>query len=96
MIINFSPIRSDAPLVLHVSGDVLTLNGEPFDFSPLAAGEDLPVRAIGNSWFTGPPVTRTAGQIVLTLLLPIPAQPTEVQKDPHSVEVTDGPVELPR
>ena len=42
MIITFFPLRSDATLALSRQGDVLSVNGEAFDFSDLPEGARLP------------------------------------------------------
>jgi hypothetical protein len=94
MLIHFSPIRWDEPLSASVSGDVLTINGEPFDFGDLDEGDLLPPEAI-SSQFIANPVTRTDGEIVMTLLLPIPALASEAQAFPESATVGSGEVPLP-
>jgi hypothetical protein len=94
MLISFSPIRWDQELSLSVDGDVLTINGEPFDFSLLEDDDLLPAEAIGSDFIVDP-VTRTDGDIVLTVLLPIPSEATESQRFPWQVEVTEGEVTLP-
>ncbi|MCJ7874811.1 hypothetical protein [Phaeobacter sp. J2-8] len=65
MQITFSPMRSDARLVLSRVGDVLTLNGEAFDFSQLPEGATLPRAAVASDWL-GSDVTRRAGKLCLT------------------------------
>lgn len=94
MNISFSPIRWDQELSLSVSGDVLTINGSPFDFSLLGEGDLLPPDAVGSD-FINQPVTRAAGEITLTILLPIPAEASEAQRFPWAVSVTEGEVTLP-
>ena len=46
MQITFSPMRADMPLVLHRAGDLLTINGDVFDFSVIPEGATLPRDAI--------------------------------------------------
>ncbi len=65
----FSPVRTDEQLVMSRSGDVLTLNGENFDFSPLLEGATLPREAILSDWFPGD-VSRAGGILSLTVRLP--------------------------
>jgi hypothetical protein len=94
MVINFSPLRWDQELSLSVSGDVLTINGEPFDFSLLDEGDLLPAEAV-ESEFINSPVTRTDGEIVVTVLLPIPSDASDAQRFPEPVTVESGEVPLP-
>ena len=69
MKLSFSPVRMDADFTLAVAGDVLTLNGEAFDFTPLQEGDTLPRDVISSDWFAGD-VSRTEGRVHLTLILP--------------------------
>lgn len=69
MNIFFSPFRSDDSLSLHVSSDVLTINGVAFDFSQIAEGEVLPVSAVGCNLLKGV-VTRHEGALHLDVMLP--------------------------
>jgi hypothetical protein len=94
MIINFSPILWDAPLSMSVAGDTLTINGEPFDFSLLDEGDLLPADAV-ESDFINSPVTRSGGEIVVTVLLPIPSDASEAQRFPEPVTFESGQVPLP-
>lgn len=95
MQINLSPIRSDEPLVVSKSGDVLTINGEVFDFSPLPDGASLPAEAIDSTHFAGP-VERIDGELHLTLRLPHGPNASEALRFPEPIEMTgDGPVPIP-
>ncbi|AXQ49222.1 hypothetical protein ACLPJF_07635 [Pseudomonas vlassakiae] len=91
----FSPVRTDEQLVMSRSGDVLTLNGENFDFSPLLEGATLPREAILSDWFPGD-VSRAGGILSLTVRLPHgPYAPEETRfPEPITIEV-DGVVKLP-
>jgi hypothetical protein len=94
MRLSFSPVRSDERLDLAVDGDVLTVNGEPFDFSALPEGATLPRSAVAYAWL-GSDVERIDGELYLTMILPHgPAAPTETLF-PATVIATDGPVPLP-
>lgn len=96
MIINLSPSRRDDELVVSRAGDVLTVNGEAFDFTQLSEGCNLPAEAISSNWFVGP-VTRTSDGLELTLLLPLPVNYSPAQAFPEPLTVTaDGPVALPQ
>ena len=96
MIINLLAQRNDddQPTVT-VTGDTITINGDSFDFSPLAEGSTLPSDAIDSEWIIGD-VTRTDGEIVLSLLLPHGSRAPHETRFPEPITVTtDGPVELP-
>lgn len=96
MKIMFSPQRLNEILVASRVGDVLTLNGEAFDFGPLGEGDSLPSSAMQSKWFAGP-VTRTSGNLVVTLLLPLPINFSPAQAFPEPLMLTrDGPVKLPQ
>lgn len=95
MQINLSPVRSNETLIVSRAGDVLTVNGEPFDFTQLTNGATLPTEAIGSGWFVAP-VERIAGELHLTLRLPHGPNPSQAVAFPQPITVTqDGPVELP-
>lgn len=95
MYITLSPQRLDATLVASVVGDVITLNGEPFDFTQLPEGSSLPADAIESNHFVGP-VERINGELRLTLRLPHGPNPPQHVAFPEPIHVTqDGPVQLP-
>ena len=96
MKIIFSPIRFDTPLDLERNGDVLTINGEVFDFSAIPPGATLPRDAIASDWFAGDVERDDAGSLTIRLLLPHGANAPEETCFPAPLEVTvDGPVALP-
>lgn len=98
MIINLSPVFSDKveTLDLLVQGEVITVNGEEFDFSVLPYGYTLPADAIESSWFTGPVVRDHAGCLSVIIRFPHPYDADETLRFPEPVIVTkDGPVDLP-
>ena len=95
MIINLSPQRSDEVLTVTKSGDVLTLNGDEFDFSTLPEGGTIPDGAVPNGFFVGP-IERVDGEIHLTLKLPHGPNPEPWQAFPDRlIDVPDGDVDLP-
>jgi hypothetical protein len=76
-------------------GDLITINGEPIDFTQLPEGATLPAEAIGSDHFVGP-VERIDGVLRLTLRLPHGANPSQSVAFPEPIEVTqDGPITLP-
>lgn len=95
MLIRFSPQRSDNELTLAKTGDVLTINGEDFDFSPIPEGATLPAAAISSPFVVGD-VTRDGNEISLTLILPHGPNPPFAVAFPDQLTVTeDGPITLP-
>lgn len=95
MKINLSPQRRDDELAVSVAGDVLFLNGEAFDFGPLAEGATLPPGSIDSEWFAGT-VSRENGSLRLTLLLPHGCNPSQNVAFPQPIVTQgDGPVALP-
>lgn len=95
MKITLSPVRLDETLTATLAGDVLTLNGEDFDFSQLPEGATLPAEAIASDWIVGP-VSRIDGDLHLTLRLPHGPNPSQAVAFPEPIHVTeDGPIALP-
>jgi len=98
MIIKLSPVRMDIQLTARVSGDILFVNGDPLDFSPLPEGGVLPSGAIISDWVVGD-VCRENGEIYLVLRLPHgPFAPHETRFPAAFYEpmtVIDGVVPLP-
>lgn len=95
MLITFTPMRRDDRLSLHCAGDVLTLNGESYDFSPLPEGAVLPRDAVDCIWLASD-VTRTDGKLHLTLILPHGASAPHQTLFPLPLLLeADGPVALP-
>lgn len=96
MKIILSPQRRDDTLEVIKNGDVLTVNGEDFDFSPIGEGDTLPRQAIYSMWFAGD-VDRVNGELTLTLLFPNPWNYSHEQAFPVPLEnVPDGPVAFPQ
>lgn len=95
MIIKLLPQRRDDALVAVRSGNILLVNGEPFDFSPMDDGDTLPRTAIQSEWFAGD-VNKINGKLTLTLLFPNPWNYSHEQAFPADlVDVPNGPVEFP-
>lgn len=91
MKINFSPCATDAALHLEVLGDTLIINNVSFDFSVIPEGAILPDSAVDHNMIVGD-VSRTLGQIELTVMLPCRFDSPEAIRFPESVTVTDGVV----
>jgi len=95
MILKLSPIRLDAHLSLGHDADVLTINGEAFDFSGLPEGATLPREAVSSPWLASD-VVRIDGELRLTLLLPHGAEAGPQTLFPAPLNVNSaGPVALP-
>lgn len=95
MKIILSPQRRDDQLVVTKSGEVLTVNGSVYDFSPMGNGDTLPRDALNSEWFAGD-VDKVDGELVLTLLLPNPWNYSQAQAFPVPLlNVPDGPVVFP-
>lgn len=95
MRISFAPQRRDEALTVYRAGDVLTINGDTIDLSPLPEGATLPADAIGNEWIAGD-VERIDGVLHVTLLLPHGPNPPPAVAFPAPIEVSeDGAVHLP-
>lgn len=96
MKITLSPQRREDTLEVIKRGDILTVNGEDFDFSPMGELDTLPREAISSVWFAGD-VSRAGGELELTLLLPNPRNYSLDQAFPVPLlDVPDGPVALPQ
>lgn len=90
-------VRFAAPdYALARDGDVLTINGEDFDFSPLGPGDSLPRNAIANDWFAGPVERDVDGTLSVPLILPIGSRASQAAREPEPITLTkNGPVALP-
>ncbi|CAH0317456.1 hypothetical protein SRABI89_05115 [Pseudomonas koreensis] len=89
------PQRRDDTLEVIKNGDVLTVNGEVFDLSPIGEGDTLPAGAIKSIWFWDK-IERIDGELILTLLFPNPWNYSQEQAFPVPlVDVPDGPVIFP-
>ncbi|MGN8276749.1 hypothetical protein [Pseudomonas sp. SMN5] len=90
-----SPQRRDDTLEIVKTGDVLSVNGESFDFSQMGEGDTLPASAISSQWFLDK-VDRVGGELVFTILLPLPWNYSQEQAFPVPLDnIQDGPVEFP-
>ena len=95
MILNYSPQRRDDTLIIVKQGDILTINGIPYDFSKLPNGATLPREAIDCEWIVSD-VNRVNGEIELTILLPHGANASHEARFPEPINITsDGQVVLP-
>ena len=72
ILIDFSPIRQDLPISISVKGvcNIVSINGEDFDFSLLPINSYLPVSAIASNWFCKDVERQGDGTLLISLLLP--------------------------
>ncbi|WP_158892497.1 MULTISPECIES: hypothetical protein [unclassified Pseudomonas] len=95
MRISFDPIRYQATLEVLKAGDVLTINGETFDFSVIPEGALLPSSAVACEFVRGN-ITRVDGELSLTLLLPYDVTSPNHRFDPAPLDSPpDGLLALP-
>ncbi|EJN04222.1 hypothetical protein [Phyllobacterium sp. YR531] len=95
MKITFSPIVMDATLTLSKSGDILTINGEQFDFTDLPDGGTIPSGIIPCDFICGE-VSRINGKINLTLALPHGLNPSQHVAYPRCIrDAADGDIAVP-
>lgn len=96
MRISFSPQRRDDTLTLErTAPDRVRINGELFNFGPLADGDTIPAGVVPCDWIVGP-VERIDGHVCLTLILPHGPNPSQRVAFPASITVTDdGPIAVP-
>jgi hypothetical protein len=95
MRIILSPVRSDAELSITKRGETLVVNGISLDFSQMPDGGSLPATAVGCVWLSSN-VERVDGDLVLTLLLPYPADAPESARFPTDIiSPKDGQIRLP-
>lgn len=95
MKINLLGYRCDDKLTVERTGDRLRINGELFNFNPVSEGATINARDIPCKWIVGD-VTRTNGEIELTLLLPVGPNPSQAVAFPEPItDVPEGIVTLP-
>jgi hypothetical protein len=96
MQINFTPQRRDDELTVEKEADVLTINGQRYDFSSLPDGATIAVDVVPWEWIAGP-VQRAAGELNLTLILPNGPAPSRAVAFPSPlIDPPDGPLTIPR
>jgi hypothetical protein len=96
MHITLDPLRRDGTLTVAKQGDILTINGNFFDFSALPNGASYPASEVDCPWITGD-VERIGGVLHITLVLPIGPNPSPGVAFPAPIiNPPDGPIALPR
>lgn len=96
MRIQFSPQRRDDTLTLELTApDRIRINGELFNFGPLPDGGTIHANEVPCEWIVGD-ITRIAGEVCLTLILPHEPNPPDHVAFPEPIYVTgNGPIILP-
>ena len=97
MKIKLLPFLTNESISGSVSGDILTVNGDSFDFTPLKDGFRLPASAISSEWFVDY-VERKGQTLHMTLRLPVQADSPDEYRNPVEPIVIDarsGPVKFP-
>ncbi|MEX5547825.1 hypothetical protein Q1J68_19595 [Pseudomonas pergaminensis] len=98
MIIKFSPsaaIDPDEKLTISKRSDVLTVNGERFDFRPLPDGATLPASAIDCDYIEQD-VRRVDGELIITFRLPVTPDASPAACFPRDlINPADGNVSIP-
>lgn len=99
--IQLAPFVYAVPTTIEASvkGDVITINGEDFDFGPLQEGQRLPYTAIDALYFVpGSFVERKNGELLLSLFLPVQFESPEEVRNPAKpivLSVKSGKVPFP-
>lgn len=90
---DFFPEASSSSIVYSVAGEVLTVNGEAYDFGPLDDGDILPAAAIegAETWLRSTEVTRWEGALRLCVVLPFVDAPDlpDTVRNPDAVIIRD-------
>lgn len=101
MKIKLWPDFIEGPLAASVNGDVLTINGEEFDFSGIPEGHRLPASAVANRFFmTGSSefIERKGKTLYLTIKFPVYLDSPEGIRnppDPIIIDARSGQIKFP-
>ena len=103
--IKLSPqVNGKEPPVISVQGDILSINGEEFDFSPLQEGESITSDAVKNACVRNMPqeddtdaIYRKDGDIHLGILYPVFWNSPKAARfpNPDVISVSSGSVTFP-
>ncbi|PZU17793.1 MAG: hypothetical protein DI589_25585 [Shinella sp.] len=95
MKITLAPQRRDDLVTIEKTGDILTINGEPFDFSTLPDGATIPADVVPCQWIVGE-VHRIAGVLEVAVILPLGTNPPQDAAFPSPIiNPPDGVIALP-
>ncbi|MGY2320434.1 hypothetical protein [Pseudomonas azotoformans] len=91
MKIKLWPDLVDWPLEASVTGDVITINGEPIDLSGIPEDYRLPGSAIGNKFFLETDFVQRIGKTLhFTLRLPVSWNSPEEYRNPSEPIIIDA------
>jgi hypothetical protein len=95
MKIILSPLLTDKALTISKRSDVLTINGERYDFRPMPDNSTLPASAIDCEWIDQD-VRKINGDLEITIRLPFASDsPQSVRFPADIINPPDGKVVLP-
>jgi len=96
MRISWAPQSSARPLpVISVAGDVLTIDGVVYDFSPLPEGAMLPRAALSPDAPIDGEARRVGGRVLVTIALPYRNRPGIVPTPAAMVDPPAGSITVP-
>jgi hypothetical protein len=95
MKITFCPLLTDKVLTISKRSDVLTINGERFDFRPMPDNSTLPASAVACEWIDHD-IKRINGDLEITIRLPFSSEsPDTVRFPTELINPPDGNLVLP-
>lgn len=95
MRIIFCPLLTDKVLTVRKRGDVLTINGERFDFRPMPDNSTLPPSAVACEWIDHE-IKKISGELEITIRLPFSSESSEAVRFPADLfNPPDGKLVLP-
>jgi len=96
MKITLNPQRRGDTITVSKQGNTLTINGTAYDFSVIPEGATLPASATNCEFIIGE-ITRIAGVLNISLILPHGANPSQAIAFPAPlINPPDGVLELPQ
>lgn len=96
MKIILSPQRRNDTIAVTKKGDVLTINGNKYDFSALPDGGELPATAVDCEWIVSD-IVRQNGELQFTLILPHTFDASDAARFPEPiVNPANGELVLPQ
>lgn len=100
MKITLYPVLESKELIVSVSGEKITINGELIDLSVIPNGYRLPANAVDNEWMvSGSYIERDAdGEMSIELRFPVlwdTPESVRAPKVPTTIVAVEGPVKFP-
>ena len=91
MRIKFNPQRRDDELLLHVEGEIVTVNYISYDLSVIPDGATLPRDAIYGEFLSGD-INRVDGELEIVITLPHKADAPTAITFPQDIVITEDGV----